>query len=411
MGITNSSITTDILVVGAGPAGLMAAERLAAAGYGVLVADHKPSAARKFLMAGRGGLNLTHSEDLDIFIKRYGDAAAWLAPMICAFPPGALRAWCEGLGEATFVGSSGRVFPESFKASPLLRAWQGRLASLNVRMAYGWRWAGWDADGRARFVDNSGQEHIVTARATLLALGGASWPRLGSDGGWTDILGACGVAIAPLAPANCGFIVDWTPHVTRFAGQPLKPLALTHAGQTVRGEAMITEKGIEGGAVYALSSSLREAIERDGQATLLLDLRPDMDIAALTGKLSGPRGRETMANILRKKAGLSPVAAAVLREGGGDIAALKAPELAARIKAATLTLRAPFAIDRAISSAGGIERDEIDGDMMLRRLPGVYVAGEMIDWEAPTGGYLLQATYATAVAAADGMARALSSGR
>ena len=398
------------MIVGAGPAGLMAAERLATAGLSVLVADHKPSAARKFLMAGRGGLNLTHSEDIEIFIKRYGEAADWLAPMIRAFPPAALRAWCEGLGEATFVGSSGRVFPESFKASPLLRAWQTRLAALNVRTAYGWRWTGWDGE-QALFVDSHGQSHRVTARATVLALGGASWPRLGSDGSWTDILGARGIGITPLAPANCGFVVDWTPHVTRFAGQPLKPLALTHADKTVRGEAMITDKGVEGGAVYALSGVLRDTIAREGTAILTFDLRPDMDVEALAAKLSGPRGRETLANILRKKAGLSPVAAAVLREGAGDIATLKAPELAARIKAVTLTLRAPFAIDRAISSAGGIRRDEIDGHMMLRRLPGVYVAGEMIDWEAPTGGYLLQATYATAVAAADGILGALNAAR
>ena len=406
MGITDPSAATDILIVGAGPAGLMAAERLAAAGRSVLVADHKPSAARKFLMAGRGGLNLTHSEDIDSFIQKYGEAAEWLAPFIRAFPPARLRAWCEGLGQPTFVGSSGRVFPESFKASPLLRAWQNRLATLNVRMAYGWRWTGWAADGRACFVDADGREQAIAATAILLALGGASWPRLGSDGAWTDILAARGVAVTPLAPANCGFAVDWTEHVARFAGQPLKPLALSHGGKTVRGEAMITAQGIEGGAIYALSASLRDAIARDGGAVLTLDLRPDLDAAALAARLAGPRGRESLATVLRKKAGLSPAAAAVLREGAGDLSGLKAPALAERIKAATLALRAPFAIDRAISSAGGVKRDEIDGNMMLRRLPGVYVAGEMIDWEVPTGGYRLQATYATAVAAADGILRA-----
>jgi hypothetical protein len=384
----------------------MAAEVLATAGRRVEVIDHRPSAARKFLMAGRGGLNLTHSEDIESFIGRYGEAAEWLAPMIRAFPPQALRDWCEGLGQKTFVGSSGRVFPESFKASPLLRAWQGRLASLNVRMTYGWRWTGWDDDGRARFAGPDGRVETRAPVALLLTLGGASWPRLGSDGAWTDILGARCVEIAPLVPANCGFTVAWTPHVAKLAGQPLKPLALTHEDRTVRGEAMVTAQGIEGGAVYALSGPVRDAIARDGETIVHLDLRPDLSLADLAARLGVPRGRETLTSILRKRAGLSPVALAVLRDAAADIATMDNQKLAAAIKAAPLRLTAPFAIERAISSAGGVRRSELDADMMLRSMPGVYVAGEMIDWEAPTGGYLLQASYATAVAAARGILRA-----
>lgn len=406
-------MTRGAVIIGAGPAGLMAAEMLSAAGHAVTVYEHRPSAARKFLMAGRGGLNLTHSEDLDKFIGRYGAAADWLAPMIRDFPPQALRDWCEGLGEETFTGSSGRVFPRSFKASPLLRAWLARLESRGVRLRYGWRWAGWGADGALSFVDDAGAAHEEAASgAVLLALGGASWPRLGSDAGWVAGLRARGVTVVPFRPANCGFAVDWSPYIReKHAGRPLKPVGLSCGGVSTRAEAVVTEKGLEGGGIYALAAPLRDMIERDGRATLMLDLHPGLSVEALAQRLGAPRGRDSFGTVLRKRAGLSPVAASVLRECTPDAATLDPGALAARIKAVPVTLTAPFAIERAISSAGGIARDELDDDMMLRRLPGVFAAGEMIDWEAPTGGYLLQAAYATAVRAARGMDRYMAVNR
>lgn len=389
----------QIAIIGAGPAGLIAAERLAQAGHCVTVYDRMASPARKFLLAGRGGLNLTHSEPLDRFVRRYRDAADWLAPALDAFPPQALRDWADGLGADTFVGSSGRVFPKALKASPLLRAWLARLDTLGVSFRPRMRWLGFD-DGALVFDGPQGTEQ-VRAQATLLALGGASWPRLGSDGSWVDILAGRGVAVAPLRPANGGFRVAWSDYlIARFAGTPLKRIALSFGGESVAGEAMIDRAGIEGGAIYALSSRLREAILRDGAAELAVNLRPDLDVGALTAKLAKRRKGETLSNHLRK-AGLSPVAIALLREGG---ALPDTPEaLAQRIKDVRLRLEGLFPLERAISTAGGIARDEIDGGFMLKRIPGVFVAGEMLDWEAPTGGYLLQGCFATAMAAADGM--------
>ena len=389
----------QIAIIGAGPAGLIAAERLAQAGHRVTVYDRMASPARKFLLAGRGGLNLTHSEPLDRFVRRYRDAADWLAPALDAFPPQALRDWADGLGADTFVGSSGRVFPKALKASPLLRAWLARLDTLGVSFRPRMRWLGFD-DGALVFDGPQGTEQ-VRAQATLLALGGASWPRLGSDGSWVDILAGRGVAVAPLRPANGGFRVAWSDYlIARFAGTPLKRIALSFGGKSVAGEAMIDRAGIEGGAIYALSSRLREAILRDGAAELAVDLRPDLDVGALTAKLAKRRKGETLSNHLRK-AGLSPVAIALLREGG---ALPDTPEaLAQRIKDVPLRLEGLFPLERAISTAGGIPRDEIDGGFMLKRIPGVFVAGEMLDWEAPTGGYLLQGCFATGMAAADGM--------
>ena len=389
----------QIAIIGAGPAGLIAAERLAQAGHRVTVYDRMASPARKFLLAGRGGLNLTHSEPLDRFVRRYRDAADWLAPALDAFPPQALRDWADGLGADTFVGSSGRVFPKALKASPLLRAWLARLDTLGVSFRPRMRWLGFD-DGALVFDGPQGTEQ-VRAQATLLALGGASWPRLGSDGSWVDILAGRGVAVAPLRPANGGFRVAWSDYlIARFAGTPLKRIALSFGGESVAGEAMIDRAGIEGGAIYALSSRLREAILRDGAAELAVDLRPDLDVGALTAKLAKRRKGETLSNHLRK-AGLSPVAIALLREGG---ALPDTPEaLAQRIKDVPLRLEGLFPLERAISTAGGIPRDEIDGGFMLKRIPGVFVAGEMLDWEAPTGGYLLQGCFATGMAAADGM--------
>ncbi len=391
-----------VAIIGGGPGGLMAAERLAKAGAQVTIYDRMTSLGRKFLMAGRGGLNLTHSEDFEQFLKRFGSTAAVLEPALRAFPPQALRNWCEELGEPTFVGSSGRVFPRSFKASPLLRAWLRRLATLGVEVKLRHQFMGWGTDGALRFATPDG-EISQNADATLLALGGASWPKLGSDGGWVKVLRDRGIEVAALKPANCGFDVAWSDILkSRFAGEPLKTIALTFDGETVRGEAMVTQNGLEGGAIYALSARLRDHLLREGSAVLSIDLRPDLDLATLERKLAAPRGKQTASTFLRKAAGLSPAAIALLREAGPM--PVEAPALAARIKAMQLTLAGIRPIERAISTAGGIAFSEIDGHFMLRRLPGVFCCGEMLDWEAPTGGYLLQATVSTAVAAADGVA-------
>jgi uncharacterized flavoprotein (TIGR03862 family) len=386
-----------VAVIGAGPAGLMAAERLSAAGLGVTVFERMPSVGRKLLMAGRGGLNLTHSEPFERFVARYGQAAGRLAPYLEAFPPEALVAWAEGLGEPTFVGSSGRVFPKALKASPLLRAWLARLAAQGVRIVTGAEWQGWDADGALAFSGAPPQR----PDAVVLALGGASWPRLGSTGAWARILADRGNAVAPFRPANCGFTVAWSEtFAARFAGAPLKPLALGFEGRTVRGEAVVTGYGLEGGAVYALSAPLRDAIERDGRAVLELDLRPNLSEDQLAERLARPRGRASLSNFLRKTAGLSPVAVGLIREAFGPA---PPPDLARAIKRLPLVLTGARGLDRAISSAGGIAWSEIDERLMLKALPGVFVAGEMLDWEAPTGGYLLQACFATGLAAAEGV--------
>jgi hypothetical protein len=373
----------------------MAAEAAATAGAAVTVLDHMPSVARKLLIAGRGGLNLTHSEPLDRFLDHYGAARDRIAPFIQAFPPDALRAWSEALGQPTFVGSSGRVFPRAMKASPLLRAWLARLAAQGVALRTRHRWLGATPDGAQRFATPEG-EVTHAAHAAVLALGGASWPRLGADGGWTMLLP--GVAIAPLRPANMGFAIAWSDHLrTRFAGTPLKRIALAFAGTTQRGEAMLTAHGIEGGAVYALSAPLRDAIAAHGHATLLVDLRPDIDRAALARRINARPGAVTLSNHLRRAAGLTPVAVALVHEalrGGAS-----PDDLAGLVKALPLRLKAPFPIARAISSAGGIAWPELDDRLMLRRHPGLFACGEMLDWEAPTGGYLLQACFATGRAA------------
>ncbi|WP_439375000.1 NAD(P)/FAD-dependent oxidoreductase [Bradyrhizobium sp. DASA03120] len=384
----------------------MAAEVLAQGGARVTVYDAMPSAGRKFLMAGRGGLNLTHSEPLPQFMTRYREAAPRLQAAIEAFSPDALRAWSEALGEPTFVGSSGRVFPKAFKASPLLRAWLRRLDAAGVQFAFRHRWSGWDGEGRLLFRTPDGAS-AADVCGTVLALGGASWPRLGSDGGWVDILAAKGVAISKLRPANSGFTVAWSDLFRdRFEGQPLKGVALTIGAHTVRGEAMITRSGIEGGAIYALSAELREAVLGLGQATLTIALRPDLDAAALTRRLSGTRGKQSLANFLRKAAQLSPVGIGLMQEAaiasGRSLAALSPAELAQLINAIPLQLTGTAPLDRAISTAGGIAIDELDEHFMLSKLPGVFAAGEMLDWEAPTGGYLLQASFATGVSAGTG---------
>jgi uncharacterized flavoprotein (TIGR03862 family) len=391
----------NVAIIGAGPAALIAAETLARAGHAVHVYDRMASPARKLLIAGRGGLNLTHSEPLEQFLTRYGDAAEWLEPSIRAFPPEALRAWCDGLGEATFVGSSGRVFPKRMKAVSLLRAWLQRLQELGVQYHPRHRWLGWDGE-QLRFATGEG-EIRVDADASLLAMGGASWPRLGSDGGWTTALKVHGVTVHSLRPANCGFTTPWSDYFReRFAGAPLKPLAITHAGVTQQGEAMITAQGIEGGVVYALSAAIREAIVRDGATTITLDLRPGMSVQAVAAKL-GNRGNKSLSSFL-KSAGFSPLAVALLHETNGA----QAEYLAAQLKALPLTLTGTADIARAISTAGGIAHEAVDENFMLREKPGVFAAGEMLDWEAPTGGYLLQACFSTGVAAAQGMLQHLA---
>lgn len=387
----------------------MAAEVLAQGGGSVTVYDAMPSAGRKFLMAGRGGLNLTHSEPLPDFLARYREAMPHLRAAVEAFPPDALRDWSAALGQLTFVGSSGRVFPKAFKASPLLRAWLRRLDATGVQFAFRHRWTGWDAEGRLQFQTPDGALAIAPS-ATVLALGGASWPRLGSDGAWVECLAAKGVAVSKLRPANSGFAVAWSDVFRdRFEGQPLKGVALTVGAHTVRGEAMITRGGIEGGAIYALSAELREALLGIGQARLTIALRPDLDAAALTTRLSGTRAKQSLANFLRKAAQLSPVGIGLMQEAaiasGRPLASLSPAELAHLVNAIPVQLTGIAPIDRAISTAGGIAFDELDDHFMLRKLPGVFAAGEMLDWEAPTGGYLLQASFATGAAAGRGVLR------
>ena len=391
------SVPKSCAVIGGGPAGLMAAETLAEAGCRVTVYDQMRSFGRKLLMAGVGGLNLTHSEGLEIFLSRYRGMP--IRSMVEAFPPDALRAWCEDLGEETFVGSSGRVFPKSLKASPLLRAWLRRLAELGVQSRLRHRWTGW-VDNALAFDTPDGPIEAVHD-AAIFALGGASWAKLGSDGAWSDIVQQAGIVTAPFKPANCSFEVGWHQHVgSKYAGTPMKSIALSFGDIAVRGEAMVSETGIEGGAVYALSPVLRDAIEATGTARLVIDLKPDKDLAQLAARLKDGRQGDTVTSRLRK-VGLPPVSIAVLREGVRSL-----PQdpvaLAGAIKAAPIILTGTSGMTRAISTAGGVCAEAIDARLMLRAKPGCFVAGEMLDWEAPTGGDLLQACFASGRAAARG---------
>lgn len=392
-------------MIGGGPAGLMAAETLARAGVTVTVYDQMPSLGRKLLMAGRGGLNLTHSEPLADFLKRYGDADERLLAAVTAFPPAALRAWADALGADTFVGSSGRVFPKALKTSPLLRTWLLRLRNLGVTVKLRHRWEGWDDDGQLIF-KSGGEEVSAKPDVVVLATGGASWPKLGSDGRWVDILRGEKVSVAPLQPANCGFTAAWSDVLRGFAGQPLKRIAITFDERSARGEAMVTQSGIEGGAIYALSSSIRDAINAHGATTISIDLLPDVTLAKLTERLSAPRGKQSLTNFLRKNTHLAAVALSLLHEAalakGKPLSALSPSAIAALIKAVPVTLTGVQPIETAISSAGGIRFSELDNHFMLRNSRGVFVAGEMLAWDAPTGGYLLQASFATGVAAAEG---------
>lgn len=399
---------THAVVIGAGPAGLMAAEMLCAAGCSVTVYEQMPSVGRKFLLAGRGGLNLTHSEPLEQFLPRYREATPHLAAAIEAFPPATLRAWAEALGQETFVGSSGRVFPKTMKASPLLRAWLRRLSAAGVTWRQRHRWQGF-RDQRLVFSSLNG-EVLAEPDVTILALGGGSWPSLGSNGAWVELLTQQGVAVTPLKPANCGFRVGWSDTFrARFEGQPLKGIALEFDGSAARGEALVTASGLEGGAVYAISASLRDAVLRNGEAVLHVALRPDSTAVELEARLAKPRGKQSMSTFLRKALNLPPVAIGLLQEASvatGDIlGALSPRELAARVNRCPVRIIGVAPITRAISSAGGIPFAAVDEHFMLRQKPGVFVAGEMLDWEAPTGGYLLQACFATGVAAGKGAAQ------
>lgn len=396
-----------VAIIGGGPAGLMAAEVLGQAGVNVDLYDAMPSVGRKFLLAGVGGMNITHAEDYAAFVNRYGERAGDLRPLLDAFSPDSLREWIHGLGIDTFVGSSGRVFPSDMKAAPLLRAWLKRLRESGVQLHTRQRWLGWDEHGALRIAGPQGETQ-VEADATLLALGGGSWARLGSDGAWVPLLQNSGIAIAPLQPANCGFeVAGWSEHLReKFAGAPLKTVSLALPGEAPRkGEFVLTATGIEGSLVYALSAPIRNTINRDGAATVLLDLLPDRTLTQIASALARPRGSQSMAKHLHRQLKLDGVKAALLRELT-DATTFQAPQaLAAAIKALPIRLVRPRPLDEAISSAGGVPFEELDEGLMLRRLPGVFCAGEMLDWEAPTGGYLLTACFASGRAAAEGMLR------
>ncbi|MEN3372494.1 TIGR03862 family flavoprotein [Dechloromonas sp. ZS-1] len=398
-----------VAIIGGGPAGLMAAEHLATVdGLQVDVFDAMPSLGRKFLMAGKGGMNITHSEALPTFIGRYGARAAEVGRMVEAFPPEALRAWIHGLGIETFVGTSGRVFPTEMKAAPLLRAWLHRLREAGVRFHVRHRWTGWDERGQLLFSTPQGPL-TVAPDACVLALGGGSWARLGSDGAWVSILQAKAIPVAPLRPANCGFDVDWSPVFReRFAGAPVKAVIATVGRLRQQGEFNITANGIEGGLIYAVSAPLRDQLAAGEAGTLSLDLAPGRDLARLSADLAKPRGRDSLSNHLRRRAGIEGVKAALLRECCTPETLNHPATLAAAIKALPVQVAAPRPLDEAISSGGGVAFDALNEHLMLAALPGCFVAGEMLDWEAPTGGYLLTACFASGRCAALGVAEWLA---
>ena len=403
----SSTHLPECAVIGAGPAGLCAAECLARAGARVTIYDQKPSPARKFLMAGRGGLNITHSENIESFLVKYGVAANDLAPFIRSWPPQALRDFCAELGEETFVGSSGRVFPKSFKASPLLRAWLMRLQRLGVRLNLKTKFNGFADRRMLRMVGADGMETLRSVEAVVLALGGGSWPKLGSDGLWVNQLKAHNINISPLRAANCGALIDWSGLFRcDFEGQPIKNVVLRSGAVVARGDIMITRTGLEGGPVYTLSSSLQDLSRQGKSASLFLDLRPETSLERLMNKLSKRQQKQSHATYL-KRAGFSRIEIAILRES----ACLGLPRdvmaLAGLIKNLPLTVRGVAGLERAISTAGGVSFDELTPDLMLHKLPGVFLAGEMLDFDAPTGGYLLQACFSTGRAAGEGAGRYL----
>ncbi len=390
----------NIAIIGGGPSGLMAAEAASVAGAQVDVYDTMASVGRKFLLAGKGGLNLTHSEPADKFLSRYGSRQTQIEPILLSFGSGGVRAWAHGLGIDTFVGSSRRVFPTDLKAAPLLRAWLRRLRQTGVRFHMRRRWSGWDEYGALRFITPEGI-HSIQADAVVFALGGGSWPKLGSDASWVPLLAARGVQIAPLRPANCGFDVGWSEHFRRrFAGHPVKSVAIVMrngagAESWHPGEFMITETGVEGGVIYSVSAVLRDDILAKGMATLHLDLTPDRDLQKLTRDLSRPRGKRTMASHLERQAHIEGVKAGLIREVVSKEDFVDPVRLAAAMKSLPVQLFAPRPLEEAISTAGGVPFEALDERLMIRALPGVFCAGEMLDWEAPTGGYLLTACFAT----------------
>ncbi|HEY9252963.1 MAG TPA: TIGR03862 family flavoprotein [Stenotrophomonas sp.] len=396
-----------LAVIGGGPAGLMAAEVARRAGVQVDLFEAKGSVGRKFLIAGKGGLNLTHSDPFEVFVARYRQRSAEVAGWLRDFDAEALREWARAQGIETYIGSSGRVFPLDRKAAPLLRGWVRRLKDEGVRFHVQHRWLGWGEDGALRFGTPEG-ERDVQADATVLALGGASWPQLGSDGAWVAPLAARGIDIAPLQPANCGFDVDWSKHFAeRHAGAPLKPvvahwLDLDGKPRQLQGECVASTDGIEGSLVYALAADLRDLIARDGEATLWLDLVPGRDLPRLQSELARPRQGRSLSEHLRRQVGVTGVKAALLHEVLDKAASGDAGVLAATLKRLPLRLRRPRPIAEAISTAGGVRLEALDDALMLKQLPGVFCAGEMLDWEAPTGGYLLTACFATGLRAGRG---------
>jgi len=377
---------TRALVIGGGPAGLMAAEAMAKAGLSVTLCEAKPSVGRKFLMAGKSGLNLTKSEPFAPFLAAYEEAQTALRPMLEAFDAQAVQDWAEGLGQEVFTGSTGRVFPRAMKASPLLRAWLARLAECGVTINTRWQWQGWDGDAFA--FDTPGGREVVEADVTVLALGGASWRRLGATGAWAPLLATRGVALRDFAPANVGLLVDWSPHMTRHFGAALKGVAWRAGPYTSRGEAVISARGLEGGGIYSVSRGLRE-----GQG-LSLDLLPDLQVRDVAARLAKPRGKDSQANHLRKRLKLTPAQIALLQEMARPLPQ-EAEALAALLKDLPIAHAGLRPMDEAISTAGGIALDALDAGLMLREVPGVFAAGEMLDWEAPTGGYLINGCLAT----------------
>jgi len=403
-----ANTTPVVAVIGGGPAGLMAAEVISAAGIAVQLFEAMGTLGRKFLLAGRSGLNITHDEPTERLITRYGAAQTVLAPWLREFDPAAIRRWVEGFGIDTFVGGGGRVFPAQRKAAPLLRAWRQRLEQQGVVIHTRHRWQGWNAEGLLRFASDGG-ERALHADAVVLALGGGSWPRMGSDGQWVGSLRNLGIAVAPLQPANCGFNCPWSEHFrSRFAWQPLKSVRIGHPSSGAaprRAELMITEQGIEGGAIYALTPALRAEIAAQGRATLLLDLTPDRSEAQLTSALATPRGKASLATHLKRRAGVEGLKASLLRELSSPEQLSDPARLAAAIKGLPLPLLSPRPLAEAISSAGGVCFAGLDAGLMVSARPGLFVAGEMLDWEAPTGGYLLSGCLATGRAAGHGVVR------